>query len=455
MGATAQDTEQQLDQGHGIAALLAAMDQAALDGWLAERADQDVAAALDSLDDAASLVLMLRLPDERMPNVFSHLVTEHQARLLERLSPMEKARLVGELSYDDAAALIDELEEPHSEEIIELLEPQDRQVIETLLSYPEDSVGRLMTPEYLAVRPGWTASQSLEYIRRHREEGETINHVFVTDREGHLQGVVSLKQLLLARPYHKVESLMGDEVVKIEVSAHREDAAHLTRRYDIEALPVVNSETQLLGVVTVDDVFDMMEEESTEDFHKLGSVAPLPLSLMEAPPSLLYRKRVGWLVILVLVNIISGGAIAIYEAAIEAVVALVFFLPLVIASGGNAGAQSATLMVRALATGDVHAKDWLRLWGKEFSVSAALGLTMGAAVWWAGAWLGGSDVGTAIALAMLLVVLFGSMLGMIMPFLLARLNLDPATASAPLITSIADVVGILIYFSVALVILGL
>jgi magnesium transporter len=455
MGATAQDTEQQLEQVNGIAALLAVIDQEALDGWLAERADQDVAGALDSLDDQATLVLMRRLPEERLPNIFSHLATEHQARLLERLTSEEKARLVSELSYDDAAALIDELEEPHSEEIIELLEPQDRQVIETLLSYPEDSVGRLMTPEYIAVRPGWPVSRCLEYVRKHSEEGETINHVFVTDREGHLLGVVGLKHLLLSRPASKIESLLGDEVVSIDVGAHREDAAHLTRRYDIEALPVVNSENQLLGVVTVDDVFDMMEEESTEDFHRLGSVAPLALSLMNASPSLLYRKRVGWLVILILVNIISGGAIAIYEAAIETVVALVVFLPLVIASGGNAGAQSATLMVRALATGDVQAKDWLRLWGKEFSVSMALGLTMGASVWWAGAWLGGNDLGTTIAVAMLLVVLFGSMLGMIMPFLLARLNLDPATASAPLITSIADVAGILIYFSVALVILGI
>ncbi|HEY9149498.1 MAG: magnesium transporter [Gammaproteobacteria bacterium] len=455
MGATAQDTEQQLEQTNGIAALLAVIDQAALDGWLAERANQDVAAALDSLDDQATLVLLRRLPLERMPHIFSHLATEHQARLLERLSSEEKAYLVGELSYDDAAALIDELEEPHSEEIIELLEPQDRQVIETLLSYPDDSVGRLMTPEYIALRPGWTVNRALEYVRRHSEEGETINDVFVTDREGHLLGMVGLKHLLLSRPASKIESLLGDEVVSIDVNAHREDAAHLTRRYDIETLPVVNSEKQLLGVVTVDDVFDMMEEESTEDFHKLGSVAPLALSLMEASPSLLYRKRVGWLVILILVNIVSGGAIAFYEAAIETVVALVFFLPLVIASGGNAGAQSATLMVRALATGDVQAKDWLRLWGKEFSVSMALGLTMGASVWWAGNWVGGSGVGNTIALAMLLVVLFGSMLGMIMPFLLARLKIDPATASAPLITSIADVVGILIYFSVALMVLGI
>lgn len=439
----------------GIGSLLAIIDQAALDGWLAGRADQDVAAALDSIDDEASLVLMRRLPIDRVPDIFSHLATEHQARLLTRLSPEEKVGIVGELSYDDAAALIDELPDEHTEQIIELLEPRDRQVIESLLSYPEDSAGRLMTPEYIAVRPDWTAAGALDYVRTHSEHGETANVVFVTDGHGHLLGSVGLKDLLLARSWRNIGSLLKEEVVSIDVNADREEAAHLIRRYDIEALPVVNAEGQLLGIVTVDDVFDMVEEESTEDFHKLGAVGPLELSLMDATPGLLYRKRVGWLLILVFVNIFSGAAIAVFETAIEAVVALVFFLPLVIASGGNAGAQSATLMVRALATGDVQAKDWLRLWGKEFAVSAALGAAMGVSVWWAGAWIGGADVGTAVAISMLLVVLFGSMLGMIMPFALARLNIDPATASAPLITSIADVIGILLYFSVATVVLGL
>lgn len=445
----------QTETQHGIGSLLAVIDQAALDGWLTGRADQDVADALDSLDDTASLVLLRRLPSERLPNIFSHLATGHQARLLERLTPEERIGIVGELSYDDAAALIDELPDEHTEQIIEMLEPKDRRVIESLLSYPDDSAGRLMTPEYLSVRPDWTAAGALDYVRTHSEHGETVNVVFVTDDHGHLLGSVGLKDLLLARSWRNIESLLKEEVVSIDANADHEEAAHLIRHYDLEVLPVVNAEGQLLGIVTVDDVFDLVEEESTEDFHKLGAVGPIELSLMDATPGLLYRKRVGWLLILVLVNVFSGAAIAWYEAAIETVVALVFFLPLVIASGGNAGAQSATLMVRALATGDVQMKDWFRLWGKEFAVSGALGMAMGAAVWWAGALIGGTDVGTAVAMSMVLVVLFGSMLGMIMPFALARLDIDPATASAPLITSIADVIGILIYFAIATAVLNL
>ena len=439
----------------GIAALLAAVDQSALDGWLAGLADQDVADAIESLDDAAGAVLLRRLPEKRTPDIFSHLETEYQTRLLEQLTPEEQASLVGELAYDDAAALIDELPEEHTEEIIELLEPADRQVIESLLSYPEDSAGRLMTPEYLAVRPDWTAAGALDYVRTHSERGETVNVVFVTDDHGHLLGSVSLKDLLLARSWRNIESLLKEEVVSIDANADREEAAYLIRHYDLEALPVVDADSRLLGIVTVDDVFDLVEEESTEDFHRLGAVGPIDASLMAASPGLLYRKRIGWLIVLVFVNIFSGAAIAMYEATIAAVVALVFFLPLVIDSAGNAGSQSAVLMVRALATGDVQTKDWFRLWGKEFLVAALLGLALGAVTWIGGTWLGGQEVAIAVAISMLLVVVIGSMIGMILPFLLTRLAFDPAIASAPLVTSIADITGTLVYFSVATVVLNL
>ncbi|MDD3517561.1 MAG: magnesium transporter [Chromatiales bacterium] len=439
----------------GIGGLLVLVDQAALEGWLAALAPQDVAAAIETLDDEAGAILLRRLPEKLAPEVFSHLDTEHQARLLNQFAPEEKARLVGELSYDDAAALIDELPDEHTDEIIELLEPGDRQVIESLLSYPEESVGRLMTPEYLAVRPDWTVARALNYVRTHSEHGETANVVFVTDGTGHLLGSVDLRDLLLARSWRNVESLIHQEPVSIDVNADREEAAHLIRHYDIEVLPVVNAEGQMLGIVTVDDVFDLVEEESTEDFHRLGAVGPIEQSLLDASPGLLYRKRIGWLVILVFVNLFSGAAIAMYEASIAAVVALVFFLPLVIGSAGNAGSQAAILMVRALATGDVQTKDWFRLWGKEFVVASSLGLVLGAASWLGGVWLGGYEVATAVSLSMLVVVIMGSMVGMILPFLLMRLDFDPATASSPLVTSIADIGGTLVYFSVATAVLSL
>ncbi len=435
--------------------LVATRDWDALRGILADLADQDIAKAIPDLApmDRERLLAHLLSP-ERASNVFSHLSTEAQTEVLDVLEDEDKARIIGELHYDDAAALLDDLPDEHTELLMGMLPTEDQQILQTLLTYPEDSAGRLMTPEFITLRPDWTVGQALEHVREQHEVGETMNMVFVTGEQGQLLGSLRLRDLLLGRPGARVGEIAMTDVVSILTDTDQEEAARIIRHYDLEVLPVVDEAGQIHGIITVDDVLDVMEEESTEDFHKMASVG-VGLSLKESSAGLLYQKRIGWLVILVVVNIFSGAAIALFETAIEAVVALVFFLPLVIASGGNAGAQSSTLMVRALATGDVQAKDWLRLWGKELLVSVALGTTMGVAVWGAGAWLGGADVGLAVAISMVLVVVMASMLGMVLPFALERLKFDPASASAPLITSVADVFGVLIYFSVATTILRL
>jgi magnesium transporter len=433
--------------------LIATRDWDALSGVLSGLADQDIARVIPDLapTDRERLLAHLLSP-ERASNVFSYLNTELQTEVLDVLDDDDKARIIGELHYDDAAALLDELPDEHTELLMEMLPAEDQRILQTLLTYPEDSAGRLMTPEFIAVRPDWTIGQALEHVREQHEVGETINMVFVTTEHGRLLGTLRLRDLLLGRPGAKVDELAETDVISILADEDQEEAARMIRHYDLEVLPVVDEQGVLHGIITVDDVLDVIEEESTEDFHKMASVG-VGLSLKESSAGLLYQKRIGWLVILVIVNIFSGAAIALFETAIKTVVALVFFLPLVIASGGNAGAQSSTLMVRALATGDVQARDWLRLWGKELLVAGALGTTMGLAVWGAGVWLGGPDVGLAVAISMVLVVVMASMLGMVLPFALERLRLDPASASAPLITSITDVFGVLIYFSVATTIL--
>jgi len=430
--------------------LIATRDWDALRGILAQMADQDIARAIPDLppQDRERLVNHLLSP-ERASNVFSYLSTEQQSEVLDVLEDEEKVRLIGELHYDDAAALLDELPDEHTELLMEMLPAEDQQVLQTLLTYPEDSAGRLMTPEFITVRSDWTAGQALDHIRDQHDVGETVNMVFVISDQGQVLGTLSLRELLLARPSNKVHDIGHGDVISIGTDEDQEEAARIIRHYDLEVLPVMDEQGVMRGIITVDDILDVVEEETTEDFQKMGSVGVVGLSMKEASAGLLYQKRIGWLVILVVVNIFSGAAIAMFEAAIEAVVALVFFLPLVIASGGNAGAQSSTLMVRALATGDVQARDWLRLWGKELLVSTALGVTLGLAVWGAGIWLGGLDVGLAVAISMVLVVVMASMFGMVLPFALERFGLDPASASAPLITSVADVFGVLIYFSVA------
>jgi len=438
-----------------IRELLANNDLQALRSELEGMRVQDIARSLMSLEPAQQLVLFRQIANELRSEVFSHLDLSYQHHLLHELERQELQWVLSGLVPDDLTALLEGLSSEKVRTLLRLLPMRALRNAMILLGYPEDSAGRLMTPQFVAVQPQWSISEALDHIRDQSERGETVNIVFVIDSSGVLLDSLPLKRFILGRPAEKVEKLMQGDVLSIEVNESREAAVRQMQHYDLEVLPVVDADKHLLGIVTVDDILDVMQEETTEDFHKMASVGNLNLSLREAKPSLLYQKRIGWLLTLVFVNIFSGLAIAHYEMAIEALVVLVFFLPLIIASGGNAGAQSSTLMVRALATGDVETRDWLRLWGRELSVSLALGVTMGVAVSLIGLWRGGLEVALVVALAMICVVVVGSMIGVLLPMLLERLKIDPATASTPLITSIADISGILIYFAIAVAILKL
>ncbi|QKT04529.1 magnesium transporter [Ectothiorhodospiraceae bacterium 2226] len=414
---------------------------------------QDIAQQLDAMDVGARLRVLRLLPRERWAPTFSYLNIGGQVELLDHLNYAEGRHVLTNLLPDDRTALLESLPPEGVERLLKWLTPADVKQALKLLGYPEQSAGRLMTPRYVAVHPDWSISRALEHIRAQSQKGETVNVIFVTDDQGKLLDAIKIKQFILTEPDAHVSDLMPGYFVSIGAWQDREEAVRLIRHYDLEALPVIDQHGVLLGLVTVDDVMDVAEQETTEDFHKIGAVGTIDLSLRDAKASLLYRKRVGWLTLLTFVNIFSGAGLAYFEATLEAVIVLVFFLPLIVASGGNAGAQAATLMVRALATGDVEARDWFRLWAKEFGVALALGATVAVVVFGLGFWRGGTDVAIVVSLAMMLVVVIGSMIGILLPFLLSRFNLDPATASAPLITSIADVVGILIYFSIATAVL--
>ncbi|MGY6630690.1 MAG: magnesium transporter [Wenzhouxiangella sp.] len=443
-----------------LLALLKLGRDAELIEQMEEMAVQDIAEAISQLDEESErLQLLMSLQQERRTDTFSYLPHSLQREVLVALDDRDSRKILHELVPDDRTAFLENLDAEELEGFLKLLAPEDLKQSLKLLGYPEESIGRLMTPRFVSVRPQWTVARALDHIRHEANRGETVNFVFVTDNRGRLLDAVKLKDFILARQDAKVETLMDEEYYSVQASADREEAVQVIQHYDINTLAVTDKNGMMLGIVTVDDIMDVAEQETTEDFHKLGATGNVNISIREASPAFLYRKRIGWLMILVLVNLVSGLSIAMFEDAIEAVIALVFFLPLIIASSGNAGSQSATLMVRALAIGDVETKDWLRLWGKEFSVALALGLTMGLAVSVIGAWRGGPDLAVQLAMvvgfAMLAVVIMGAMIGMLLPFLLQRFNMDPATASTPLITSVADVVGILIYFSIASAILSL
>ena len=416
---------------------------------------QDIAAAVAGLDADTRGALFDRLPAERQVAVFAELDHDQQVDLLDRQAPDHARYLLSAMPPDDLTGLLEDLPVAEVRRLLRLLPFRSIRRALTLLGYPEESCGRLMTTTVVTVRPDWTMGRALDEVRAQAEQGQTANLVYVTDEEGVLQGVLPLKYFLRQEADRRVAERMNTALVTIDANEPQEEGLRVIRDYDVAALPVVNEDRELLGIITVDDVLDVEEEETTEDFQRMASLGPLNLNLRSASPALLYRKRVGWLLVLIALNLVGGIIISGFEDAIEAVVVLVFFLPLIIDGGGNAGTQSATLMIRSLATGDLRPGDWIKLWGKELLVAGALGLTMGIAVSALGLWRGGADVAMLIALAMFIVVMMGSLLGMLLPFILSRLNLDPATASAPLVTSIADVVGITIYFSLAMIILGI
>lgn len=416
---------------------------------------QDIAEALTELPSIEERVALFKaLPDERQTDTFSYLGDLQQLDLINALPTSAGRRILHELLPDDRTAFLESLSTDDLESHLKLLAPEDLKQSLNLLGYPEESIGRLMTPRFVSVESHWTVARALDHIRHEADRGETVNFVFVTDERDRLLDAIRLKDLILARQDRTVDTVMDGEYYSVLASADREEAVQVIQKYDLSTLAVTDKHGVLLGIVTVDDIMDVAEEEITEDFQKLGAAGVLNVSIKEASPGLLYRKRIGWLMVLVVMNLIGGGAIAAFEHTIQSAIVLVFFLPLVIGTGGNAGAQAATLMVRALATGDVQLKDWFKLWGKELSVAIGLGVSLALIVSLVGLMKGGTAIAMVVAVSMIAVVVFGSMMGMVMPFILTRFRLDPATASVPLITSIADIGGILIYLTTASLLLS-
>jgi magnesium transporter len=416
----------------------------------------EVAELIDELPVQDDIIIFRLLTHELATDTFQHLSHEKQQDLIKALAEKQNrlANLLNDLDPDDRTALLEEMPGPVAQRLIQILSPEERKVATKLLGYPESSIGRLMTTDFVAVRPDFTIQQTLEHIRQYGKNSETLNIIYVVDKNWRLIDDLNVRDILLAKPHQLISDLMDERFISLKATEDQETAVRIFRDYDRVALPVTDTKGVLLGIVTVDDVIDVAEEEATEDFHRFGSIQDAVFNPLKAKITFLYRKRIMWLFALVFMNVFSGAAIATFEETIQAVVALVFFLPLLIDSGGNAGAQSATLMVRALATGDVQMKDWLGLLGKELFVALLLGLTMAVAVA-AVASFRAPDIIWVVALTMVCIVLVGSIVGLSLPFIFTRFGVDPATASAPLITSIADISGVLIYFSIATWYLGL
>lgn len=414
-----------------------------------------IADLIEDIDEGDEIILFMLLKRNQAKVVFPLLSHDKQEVIIEGLAEniQQRSNLLNDIEPDDRTAFFKELPGKTIQGLIQVLSPEERSVAIKLLGYPKDSIGRLMTPEYVAINPQDTVEKAFKKIRRYGRDSETLNVIYVVDDKGGLVDDIRIKELILAAPSQKVEELMDRRFVALDAMGDQETAIKLFKDYDRVALPVVNEEGILLGIVTIDDILDIVEEESTEDFHKFGAFQSAIANPLKERVFSVYKNRVVWLIALVFMNVFSGAALSNFEHIIQSMVSLVFFLPLLIDSGGNAGSQSATLMIRSLAVGDVELSDWYRLIGKEVIVSLLLGVTMAIGVSFI-AWFRAPEIIMIVALTMVVTVMIGSLIGMLLPFIFTKINIDPATASAPLITSISDICGVLVYFSIASWFLG-
>ena len=416
---------------------------------LATQHPADLAAALQTLEPASAWETLRQADRHRQADVFGYLNHDFQTLLATVTPRADLAAIVMEMNADDRADLYKELSDKQRSALMPALAQAEREDIRRLAAYEEGTAGAIMTSDYAALSPELSATKALTVLRHEAPDKETIYRAYVIDQDRALLGSVRLQDLITAPAHARVAGIMETNTHAIHVDDDVEDAARKIARYDVIALPVVDHDGKLVGIITHDDALDVMEAEATEDFHRVGTVTNLESGVGTASVAMLYRARIVWLMLLVFGNIFSGAGIAHFEDTIAAHLALMFFLPILIASGGNAGSQSATLMVRALATGEIGMSDWGRVLGRELVVAVLLGLSMAAAIAIIGVVRGGREIALVIALSMILIVIVGSLIGMVLPFLLSRFNMDPATASTPLVTSIADATGVLIYFSIA------
>lgn len=407
----------------------------------------DLADVLEELEPSLGWRLLERLPSRA--EVFTYFEPEQQVRLAREFPRATLAALVSEMPADERTDLFKRFDQNQRDMLLPALAHAEREDIRKLSSFVEGTAGALMTSDYAMLKKDMTVAQAMAYLRDEAPDAETIYQAYVVDEQRNLLGVVSLRDLILADLNKSLQDLMTSDVVRALVTDDQEDIAKKIARYDLLALPITDGEGVLVGIVTYDDAMDVVSEEVTEDIHKSAGVSTIIGSLKDASIGLLYRKRVFWLVLLVFGNLFSGAGIAHFEDIIAANIVLVFFLPLLVDSGGNAGSQSATLMVRALATGEVVMRDWLYLIGREAMVALALGCTMAAAVSILGYIRGDEIIALVLALSMVSIVMIGCMIGMSLPFVLSKFNFDPASASAPLITSVCDAVGVVIYLFIA------
>jgi len=451
-----------------IKSLIDARNFGALREVFREWPPADVAEVILDMPEDEQVIIFRVLPHALAADVFEYLDLDAQQKLLRAMAHEQVVGILNEMSPDDRTALLEELPSAAARQLIRLLTPEERHVAQSLLGYPEGSVGRLMTPDFIAVDEDWTVQQVLDYVREHGQDSETLNVIYVVDERGKLIDDIRIREFLLRPLAHRVRELMEKTFVSLNVHDSQQDALNVFRKYDRTALPVVDSNGILVGIVTNDETRYCSAARASEYIQKFGGMEALEEPYMRIPLWRMVRKRAGWLVILFLGEMLTATAMANYQEELAKALVLALFLPLIISSGGNSGSQASTLMIRAMALGEVTLRDWWRVMSREVRAGLALGAILGTiGVLRVGTWaIMGEQyfhrqpygphwplVALTVGIALVGVVLWGTLSGSMLPFILRRVGADPAASSAPFVATLVDVTGLIIYFSIALVIM--
>jgi magnesium transporter len=446
-----------------IESLIAERKLSILKEILSDWTPADIADLIVDLPEQDKVIVFRVLPADLATDTFEHLEFDTQEELLKAMGNEEVASILNDMSPDDRTALLEELPGNTAKRLIQLLSAEERKIAQTLLGYPENSVGRLMTPDYIAVKQDWTVSETLEYIRKNGEDKETLNVIYVIDDKGKLIDDIRIREIILSPLERNISDLMDENFTALNVHDDQETAVELFKKYDRVALPVVDNHGILIGIVTIDDVFDVAEEEATEDIQKIAGVSALEEPFPTIPILSMVRKRAIWLTILFVAQILTAVAMGFFGDEISKAVVLSIFIPLVISSGGNSGSQAATLVIRAMAVGEIALTDWWLIMRREILSGLMLGSILGVIGFLQVAILTNVFhvisshwvlIGITVFFSLIGIVLWGTISGSMLPFILKKLGADPATSSAPLIATLCDVTGLVIYFSVAVLVLS-
>ena len=423
---------------------------------LNESNESDVAECLDELSKEDLAVVFRLLKKDEAVDIFSYMSSDTQEKLVETLSDQEVAAIVSKLYIDDAADLIDELPANLVSKVLQNASPTKRKAINEILKYPEDSAGSIMTVEYVDIKSGLTVKECFDRIRRIGLNKETFYTLYVVDADRRLIGVTTVKELLMRDYDTCINDFMEDNVITVTTNEDKEEVAKMFDKYDFLALPVVDNENRLVGIVTVDDAMDVMSEENEEDFEIMAAMTPSEDDYLKESVITQYKNRIVWLLVLMLSSIITGKIITNYEVTFSAIPLLVSFIPMLMDTGGNCGSQASTMVIRALATDEIEPKDVFKVWWKEARIGIMCGVTLGL-VNGIRIFIQYHDLGIAIVIActLCLTAVLAKSLGCFLPLLAKAIHLDPAYMASPLITTITDACSLAIYFNIALMVLNI